>query len=250
MIVATVGTTGAGLIDPLPRLADVAELAGVWLHVDAAWGGSALLSPIKGYLTGIERADSVTWDAHKWLSVPMGAGMFFCRQPDAVKRAVAVTTSYMPPEIGEATLDPYASTVQWSRRAIGLKVFLALAELGAAGYAELIEHQAAMGQQLRDQLMGAGWRVVNDTPLPVLCFTHPELEAGGKTVEEVLTAIYWRNRVWLSAVQLGERQLLRACVTSYHTNAADVACLVDELQIALSPALGTKGTRWKKQRYF
>lgn len=135
-----------------------------------------------------------------------------------------------------AALEPYASTVQWSRRAIGLKVFLALAELGAAGYAELIEHQAAMGQHLRDQLMGAGWRVVNDTSLPVLCFTHPELEAGGKTVEEVLTAIYRRNRVWLSAVQLGERQLLRACVTSYHTNAADVACLVDELQIAFSLA--------------
>ena len=80
MVVGTAGTTGAGLIDPLPQIADIADRAGLWFHVDAAWGGSAVLSPeLKPALAGIERADSVTWDAHKWLSVPMGAGMFFCR---------------------------------------------------------------------------------------------------------------------------------------------------------------------------
>lgn len=235
MIVATAGTTGAGLIDPLPDLADVAKRAGVWLHVDAAWGGSALLSPrLRTHLAGIERADSATWDAHKWLSVPMGAGMFFCRHPEAVKQAFAVVTSYMPPETGEETLDPYATTAQWSRRAIGLKVFLALAELGTAGYAELIEHQAVMGQLLREGLVARGWQVVNASPLPVVCFTYSDLRAGRKTVAEILATVYRRNRVWLSGVKLGEEQVLRACVTSYHTDAADIACLLDELHIALS----------------
>lgn len=235
MVVATAGTTAAGLIDPLQDIAVVAAQAGVWLHVDAAWGGATLLSPtLRRHLSGIEQADSVTWDAHKWLSVPLGAGMFFCRHPEAVKRAFAVTTSYMPPETGDATLDPYATTSQWSRRAMGLKVFLALAELGTAGYAELIERQTQMGELLRKGLLDGGWRVVNDTPLPVVCFTHSDLEAGRRSVAALLAVIYQRNRVWLSGVQLGGAELLRACVTSYHTEAVDVACLLGELHIALS----------------
>ncbi len=101
MVVGTAGTTGVGLVDPLPQIADVASRFGLWFHVDAAWGGSAVLSPrLRSALRGIENSDSVTWDAHKWLSVPMGAGMFFCRHPEAVKQAFAITTSYMPDETG------------------------------------------------------------------------------------------------------------------------------------------------------
>ena len=89
MVVGTAGTTGAGLVDPLARIAEVAGRLHLWFHVDAAWGGSAALSPrLRPVLHGIEHADSVTWDAHKWLSVPMGAGMFFCRHPEAVKAGI------------------------------------------------------------------------------------------------------------------------------------------------------------------
>ena len=71
--------------------------------------------------------------------------MFFCRHPEAIKRAFAITASYMPNAIADDTVDPYATTSQWSRRAIGFKVFMALAELGTSGYGELIEYQAQMG---------------------------------------------------------------------------------------------------------
>jgi len=78
LVVATAGTTSAGTIDPLDALADICESEGIWLHVDAAWGGSFVLVPeVSDALVGIDRADSVTWDAHKALAVPMGAGMFF-----------------------------------------------------------------------------------------------------------------------------------------------------------------------------
>jgi len=88
LVVGTAGTTSAGVIDPLPELARVCDRHGLWFHVDAAWGGTACVSPqLRGSLAGIDAADSVTWDAHKWLSVPMGAGMFFCRHPEAVGRA-------------------------------------------------------------------------------------------------------------------------------------------------------------------
>ena len=94
MIVGTAGTTAGGLIDPLDSIADLAAERRVWFHADAAWGGAAVLVPrLQPALKGIERADSITWDAHKWLSVPMGAGLFFCRHADAVQRAFALTTT-------------------------------------------------------------------------------------------------------------------------------------------------------------
>lgn len=234
MVVGTAGTTGAGLIDPLPRIANMAEQFGMWFHVDAAWGGSALLSPrLRSLFVGIEQADSVTWDAHKWLSVPMGAGMFFCRHVMAVTNAFAVTTSYMPMKTGEGTFDQYATTAQWSRRMIGLKVFMALAELGTNGYADIIDHQAQMGDYLRDQLHEIGWIVVNNTQLPVVCFTHSDILSGKTTTNQILRTIYERNRVWISDVVLGGKELvLRACVTSFNSNEGDVDCLIEELEHA------------------
>ncbi len=90
MVSATAGTTAAGVIDPLPNLARYSKSENLWFHVDAAWGGAAILSPrLRDSLAGIEAADSITCDAHKWFSVPMGAGMFFCRHPEAVSGIVS-----------------------------------------------------------------------------------------------------------------------------------------------------------------
>lgn len=231
MIVGTAGTTATGSIDPLAELAETAREVGAWFHVDAAWGGSAALSPrLRHALDGIEKADSVTWDAHKWLSVPMGAGMFFCRHPEAVRRAFSIETSYMPPDTRDAE-DPYRTTAQWSRRAIGLKVFFSLAELGLPGYARLIDHQAEMGDRLRARLTGAGWTVVNHTPLPVVCFTHPELGGDALTPADVAMRVNERGRAWISHVAATPRRraMLRACITSYRTDDADLECLVAEL---------------------
>ena len=233
MIVATAGTTATGAIDPLMRVAEVARQYGAWFHVDAAWGGSAVLSPrLRGALAGIERADSVTWDAHKWLSVPMGAGMFFCRHADAIRRAFDITTSYMPAETAQVD-DLYRTSVQWSRRAIGLKVFLSVAELALPGYGELVDRMARMGGRLRERLREAGWIIANDTPLPVVCFTHPAVERGDATVEGILALLHERGRVWVSQVTpAGGPTLLRACITSYVTDETDLECLVEELEVA------------------
>jgi glutamate/tyrosine decarboxylase-like PLP-dependent enzyme len=238
LVVATAGTTTAGVVDPIAQVAEVARRHGAWLHVDAAWGGAAALSPrLRPVLAGIEEADSVTWDAHKWLSVPMGAGMFFCRHPEAPARAFGTATPYMPAG-AKGARDPYATTVQWSRRATGIKVFLSLAELGLDGYRRLIEHQAAMGDRLRELLTGAGWEVVNHTPLPLVCFTHPELEAPGRPrgksrIGEVVAEVVRRNRAWISKVVLtGGRPVARACITSYRTGEDDLRVLVEELETA------------------
>jgi len=225
MVVGTAGTTAAGAIDPLPGLARFCRSERLWFHVDAAWGGAAILSPrLRGHLDGIDAADSITCDAHKWLSVPMGAGMFFCRHPDVVGEAFRAQTSYMPGKT-DAVVDPYTASVQWSRRFIGLKLFLALAQHGESGYVGMIEHQARMGDLLRESIERAGWRIVNRTPLPLVCFTRDGLVAS-----TFLAALHEHQIAWMSEVRLGDDPpVVRACVTSFRTSESDIEWVVREM---------------------
>jgi aromatic-L-amino-acid decarboxylase len=226
LVVGTAGTTGAGAIDPLPDLARFCRRESLWLHVDAAWGGAAVLSPILSHhLAGIDAADSITCDAHKWFSVPMGAGMFFCRHADAVREAFHAETSYMPGKTSGPVHDPYTTSVQWSRRFIGLKLFLALAQRGESGYAGMIEQQTRLGDVLRESLRSAGWRIVNTTPLPLVCFTRDRLDT-----RKFLAALHERQIAWMSEVRLGNgAAVLRACVTSFRTTESDIQCVVNEM---------------------
>jgi glutamate/tyrosine decarboxylase-like PLP-dependent enzyme len=233
MVVATAGTTSAGIIDPITDLVGLCREHGLWLHVDAAWAGAAALSPrLRLCLGPISEADSITCDAHKWFNVPMAARIILCRHRRALELAFRVTADYMPGSPA-GVVDPYLTSVQWSRRFIGLKVFMVLAELGAGGFAAMIERQAETGNLLRDKLRRAGWEVVNDTPLPVVCFTHDRIRSDGASLRAVLNRVYDRGRVWISEVRLGETPALRSCITSYLTDAGDLDVLVEELQRAL-----------------
>ncbi|MGH9902662.1 MAG: pyridoxal phosphate-dependent decarboxylase family protein, partial [Pyrinomonadaceae bacterium] len=238
MIVATVGTTNSGIIDPVAELADIAARRGMWLHADAAWGGAAVLVPeLRGLLHGIERADSITFDAHKWLSVPMGAGLYLTRHEEIVDRTFRVANSYMPRESRELnTTDPYAHSMQWSRRFTGLKVFLSLAVAGWEGYIETIRHQVKMGDLMRRELENSGWKIVNRTPLPVVCFVDgadAEGESAGY-LEAIARAAVATGETWISTTRLdgGGRPVLRACVTNYLTGDEDVKALAKILDEA------------------
>ena len=173
LVVGTAGTTAAGAIDPLPELGMYCLEEHLWFHVDAAWGGSAVVSAkLRRHLAGIEQADSITCDAHKWLSVSMGCGMFFCRHRAVVAEAFRAEVSYMPGKEYGPVFDPYTNSAQWSRRFIGLKLFMSLAELGESGYGEMLEHQARMGDVLRADLKASGWRIVQPDSLSAGLF-HP-----------------------------------------------------------------------------
>jgi aromatic-L-amino-acid decarboxylase len=229
LVVATAGSTAAGVIDPLPEIADLCEELEVDLHVDAAWAGAACLSPqLRHVLAGIERADSVTIDAHKWLSAPMGASMFFTRHPGALTKAFRTTANYMPS--AEAS-DPYLSSAQWSRRLIGLKVFMSLAAAGQDGYATQIEHDCELGDRLRSRLRQDGWRIVNETPLPVVCFTPGEDDSSDR-LESIARHVESSGVAWISVAQLAGRPALRACITSYRSTEEDVEALSAELAAA------------------
>jgi glutamate/tyrosine decarboxylase-like PLP-dependent enzyme len=234
MVVGTAGTTASGVIDPLPEIAAFCREESLWFHADAAWGGSAVLSPaLRGHLAGIEHADSITCDAHKWLSVPMGCGMFFCRHRESVARAFHSDVTYMSGRQAGPVFDPLTNSAQWSRRFIGLKLFMALAHLGEAGYAALIEHQTRLGNDLRRALADSGWRVVNETPLPLVCFTRENLDPVA-----FLAALHRRQIAWMSEARLGGQPVLRACVTNFRTTEADIRQIVEEMNRLIQQGVG------------
>ena len=225
LVIGTVGTTATGAIDPLAELAALCGEEGLWLHADAAWGGLALLSDnLRKHVASLALADSITWDAHKVLPVPMGAGMFFCRSKSCAESIFSVRPGYVPASSPGST-DAYQRTVQWSRRFIGLKVFMTIAEVGAAGVAALVDHQAEMADLLRDELTANGWRVTNDSPLPLVCFTRSDMPKNGTAA--IADSVAAEGDAWISEVRLPSGDSwLRACITHYQTDAADIHRLV------------------------
>jgi glutamate/tyrosine decarboxylase-like PLP-dependent enzyme len=226
LIVASAGTTNAGMIDPLPACADLAQQHGLWFHVDAAWGGAMIASEtLRGALAGLERADSATIDAHKWFATTMGCGMFLLRDASATSAVFNVAASYMPSH--ELALDPYMNSAQWSRRFLGLRLFLSLASAGWAGHAAHIERAVAQAARIRAGLEARGWSIVNDSPLAVLgAVPPPALGTPGAIVARVLKS----GRAWVSLARFEERDVVRICVTHGETSSEDISILLEALQ--------------------
>jgi glutamate/tyrosine decarboxylase-like PLP-dependent enzyme len=228
MIVATAGTTNAGMIDPLRDCAEIAHLSGLWYHIDAAWGGALIASDrFRGVLDGIEQTDSLTIDAHKWLATTMGCGMFITVHAGVLSSCFQVSTSYMPSNV--PALDPYVTSVQWSRRFLGLRLFLSLAAAGWAGYGEHVERAIELIASLRAKLICQGWSIANDSPLAVLCIEPPPGRSG---VRSIVNRVLASGRAWISSAIFEGREVIRACVTNGETMLGDVDALVDVLKDA------------------
>jgi glutamate/tyrosine decarboxylase-like PLP-dependent enzyme len=222
MIVATAGTTGAGMIDPLHACADIAQQQKLWLHVDAAWGGAALASNrLRTALDGIERADSMTIDAHKWLATTMGCAMFITRRGDLLSEAFHASTSFMPSSI--SGVDPYLNTVQWSRRFLGLRLFLALAAAGWEGLGAHVERAVAVSERIKEQLIGSGWRIANESPLAVLD-AIPPAQLGD--VRALVRRVVASGRAWVAPATFEGQDVVRICVTNGETKMQDVSELI------------------------
>lgn len=231
-IAVTAGTTNAGMIDPISDCVAIARAHAIWLHVDAAWGGAMTVLPEgRSALDGIDGADSITVDAHKWLSVPMGAGMLLCRHPECFGDTFRVAASYMP--AGLDSIDPYTHSMQWSRRFIGLKLFLTLVCIGWDGYRKLIRRALLTSADLRSRLGAAGWRVVNNSPLAVLCFVD---STKALDLAEIAARVVADGRAWISTARFEERTVLRACVTSHLTGTEQLDRLMAALDDARSRA--------------
>ncbi len=218
LIASTAGTTGAGMIDPLESCGAIAASCGAWHHVDAAWAGALLFSDrLRPVLDGIDGADSITIDAHKFLATTMGCGMFITPHAHVLSDAFHATMDCMPSNL--AGTDPYVTTAQWSRRFLGLRLFVSLAVAGWRGYGAHVERAIESAENLAEKLMAVGWRRANRSECGVLCMRPP---IGAASAQDIARDVVASGEAWISSVTFEGEQVIRACVTSGETSDADI----------------------------
>ncbi len=234
-VVATAGTVATGAIDPLPEIAELCAGQDLWFHVDAAYGGPAVLAEdLRPLFAGIERADSIAFDPHKWLYTPHSGGCVLIRDVahQAVSFQVAPSYIHQDPELAIQAVDFNSLGPQFSRGFQALKVWVSLLAHGRRAYAARISHDAALARY-----MGA---MVEEHPelelaspvgLSICCFRYvpPGLAVGpdrdayvSELNERLMTEIQRDGRAFCSNALLDGRWALRACIVNYRTEADDV----------------------------
>ena len=237
-VVATAGTTNSGALDDMVTLAAICERYKLWLHVDGAYGGAAILSDRhRDLLRGIERADSITIDPHKWMAVPLAAGLILTRHPEMLERAFAVAAPYMPKAAEAKGVDNSRLSVQWTRRMNSLKLWLTLRAHGRKAYEEHIDRQMRLaGGFVRWLDASPHFELAAPQVLPIVNFrlrkglnAEPPANAHNEIVEEVTRD----GRHWISETTVCGRSVLRMMVISYLTEERHLHSLEEALEAAV-----------------
>ena len=230
-VVATSGTTSTGAFDPLEEIAEVASSRGLWLHVDAAYGGAVCLSEKYAHLIkGIEKADSVTIDPHKWFFIPMTAGALLMRKEEDLVRSFDLAPSYIP---RSDVPDPFRLGLPCSRRASALKVWLAWRAHGLGAIQEAVERNIDLTRYLEDELREAGFEVLPDGPISIACARDvPEGlddEEADRRQEDLTQAVIRTGVGWFATVRHRSKTWLRFNMVNLYTDKDDIDRLVKTL---------------------
>jgi aromatic-L-amino-acid/L-tryptophan decarboxylase len=229
-VVATGGTTLTGAVDPIDELAALCEERGVWLHVDGAYGVAAASTPSAGALfAGLERADSVTLDAHKWLYLPKACGVVLVRRREDLHGALAHEEDYIPHERPEHHMVDI--TLEYSRPFRALKLWLAFRVHGAMAIRDAIERNLWQAQLLYDEISRDDEleTLCGPPPLSVVPFRH--VPVGVVDLDEhnarLVRALQDDGRVWIAPARVDGKVCLRPCIVNYRTTDDDVRALVE-----------------------
>lgn len=229
-VVGTGGTTLTGAVDPIAALADVCAERGVWLHVDGAYGLPAAACPEAAPLfAGVERADSVSLDAHKWLAMPKACAVVLVRRPDDLRRAFAHDEDYMP-EDRQPTVG-VDMTVEYSRPFRALKLWLAFRVHGAGAFREAIGRNLAQARLLFEEVEARSEleALCGPPQLSIVPFRHRGAPAGSLDEHNARLALRLQEdgRVWVAAATVDGRTCLRPCIVNFRTSDDDVCALVE-----------------------
>ena len=221
IVCAQSGNVNTGSFDALDEIADAAQAAGAWLHVDGAFGLWAGASPALRHLTrGVDRADSWATDAHKWLNVPYDSGLVFCAHPEAHRAAMTVQASYLVQAGPGAERDQVDWTPEFSRRARGFAVYAALRALGRSGVAELVERCCAHARRFADRLgTEDGVEVLNDVVLNQVLVRFAD---DDEVTRAVIDAVQKDGTCWLGGTTWQDRAAMRISVSNWRTTEDDV----------------------------
>ena len=227
--VATVGTTSTTSIDPVPEIADVCARERVWLHVDGAYGGAAAVVPeMRGVMRGVERADSLVVNPHKWLFTPVDCSALWVRHPEVLRRAFALVPDYLVTPEQDAVVNYMDYGVQLGRRFRALKLWMVIRAFGATGLAERIRAHCALAREFASWVAAEpGWEVVAPVPFSLVCFRFAgaglPAEEGDRRTEAIMHAVNATGRAYLSHTKLGGRVVLRLAIGNLRTERRHVA---------------------------
>ncbi len=228
-VVATGGTTLTGAVDPIPVLADICDERGVWLHVDGAYGLAAAAVPEVAHLfAGLERASSVSVDAHKWMYLPKACGVVLVRRRADLEAAFLHEEAYFPHERNQ----PHAVdiTLEYSRPFRALKLWLAFRAHGAEAFREAIANNLRQARLLYDEVLARPELepLCGPPQLSIVPFRHVAAEGDLDAHNAALVeAIQQDGRIWVAPATVDGRVCLRPCLVNFRTTDDDVRALVD-----------------------
>jgi glutamate/tyrosine decarboxylase-like PLP-dependent enzyme len=235
LLVGSAGTVNTGAIDPLEALADVAAAEGLWFHVDGAYGAFGVLDPaITDRYRGMERADSLTLDPHKWLGVPVDSGCALVRNGDELREAFSTLPPYLRQDAGEevGTFAEYG--FEQTRPFRALKTWATIAARGRDGIVDQVVRANALARELAALIQrepALELTAAPETSIVAFRATPPgcapdRLEAVNRALPEAVQA---RGRAFVTGTVYGERETVRACILHPGTTEADLATLVAEV---------------------
>jgi glutamate/tyrosine decarboxylase-like PLP-dependent enzyme len=216
LICLQAGNVNTGSVDPLRRICEAARSPSTWIHVDAAFGFWAAASPKLAHLVdGIDLADSICTDAHKWLNVPYDSGIALVRRPEALRKAMSFSVSYLP-EFDRR--EPSHFTPELSRRARGVEVWAALKTLGRSGLCEMIERGCRHAERFARGLSDAGYEILNDVVLNQVLVSFGD----ERTTLETIRLIQEDGTCWCGGTVWQGRTAMRISISSWATTDEDV----------------------------
>jgi len=218
-VIATIGTTGAAAIDPVPAIADACDAAGVWLHVDAAYAGSAAVCPeLRPLFAGWERADSIGVNPHKWLGVPMDCSALWTRRPDDFRRTFSLVPEFLQSPDDAVNLSELS--IPLGRRFRALKLWAVLRCFGRTGLEDRIREHVRLAALFEEWVREeSGWEIVAPRHFSLVCFRRDGTDDDNEGLLERVNA---SGEVFLSHARLGGRYALRLAVGNFRTTEDDV----------------------------
>lgn len=234
-VIATAGTTNSGAIDDLIAVAEVCRKHKVWMHVDGAYGAAAIFSSNhRDLVRGIEFADSVTVDPHKWLAMPFAAGVILTSHPETLRTAFSVTTPYMPRATVQLPPDNFAISTQWTRRMNSLKLWLTLRIHGRIAYEQHIDRQMQLTRWFADQVRRSShYELLTEPQLPIFNLRLKRI-SGDQTepLQRIAGEVTRDGKQWISTTRVNGQTVIRVMIISYLTREAHLQELLERLDVA------------------
>ncbi len=233
-IVATVGTTSTTSVDPVPAIADIAARYNIWLHVDGAYAGvSGMIPGMEWVLAGVDRADSLVVNPHKWLFVPVDLSVLYCRKPEILRRAFSLVPEYLRTAEEDRVTNYMDYGIQLGRRFRALKLWMVIRYFGAEGLRERLQGHIELGQKFKRWVEeDSNFELLAPAPFSVVCFRYvpsrlPRMISNREEYlnslnEKLLTAVNATGEVFLSHTKLNGKYTIRMAIGNLRTTEAHV----------------------------